>query len=267
MWTLLFFATLHADTGDLSLDEWDPYGQGEAPDWAVASEVLVVEGGHSFSQAKGELEGTLRGLGYGDRKRSGEWTIYLSDEAWYPKVMLHDSGYMMIKRRGVHFSLPEVGDWGGLEKPLELALCIVQPTACIRVQGLFASRRRLRWKDQQVVDATRTQLGSLQDRIAEDALRRRLVESLESLNRVWREGVDTSGRSHLSSHQERRAWLIERWIEPAANTWGDQVRQQIEGFIDDVVQVSEHPFLAQEIHAANERRKTERPFQPVAPLH
>ena len=152
---LLLVAPCWADTGLEGLENWDPFQQGDAPDWATPGETLVVNPGNHIAQKRKELGGALRDLGYGDMKRRGEWSVYLADPPWYPKVMVHDSGYMMIKRRGVHFKLPEVADWGGLEKPLELALCLVQPTSCIRIHGLLVSKRRLRWKEQEVVDQTR----------------------------------------------------------------------------------------------------------------
>jgi hypothetical protein len=196
-------------------------------------------------------------------KRRGEWSVYLAEPPWYPKVMIHDSGYMMIKRRGVHFKLPEIADWGGLEKPLELALCLVQPTSCIRVHGLLVSKRRLRWKEQEVVDKTRKQMASFQDSIADANLAERIAGLVEILNLLWREGIQPQNSERLESPEARRRAIVEMWQALASNQWGDTVRSHIEVYVDDVVQVSTTPFTREEVDEANKERQSERVLEPV----
>ena len=252
-----------ADTGLEGLDDWDPFQQGAPPDWATPGEILVVGPGNNVAQKREELGGALRDLGYGNMKRRGDWSVYLADAPWYPKVMVHDSGYMMIKRRGVHFKLPEIADWGGLEKPLEVALCLVQPTSCIRVHGLLVSKRRLRWKEQEVVDQTRKQMTAFQDSIANANLAERIAGLVEVLNLLWREGIQPEATERLESPQARRLAIVEMWQALASNHWGDTVRSHIEVFVDDVIQVSSTPFTQEEVEKANQGRQSERVFEPV----
>ena len=252
-----------ADTGLEGIEQWDPFQQGDAPDWATPGETLVVSSGNHVAQKRAELGGALRDLGYGNMKRRGEWSIYLAEAPWYPKVMVHDSGYMMIKRRGVHFKLPEIADWGGLEKPLELALCLVQPTSCVRVHGLLTSKRRLRWKEQEVVDQTRKQMIAFQDSIADANLAERTAGLAEVLNLLWREGIQPGASERLKSPEARRRAIVEMWQLPAANRWGDTVRSHIEVYVDDVVQASSAPFTPEEVRQANKGRQSERVFEPV----
>jgi hypothetical protein len=260
---LLFGTPSWADTGLVDLENWDPYQQGDAPAWAVPGETIVVNSGNQVAQKRVELAAGLKDLGYGNTKRRGEWTVYLADPPWYPKVMVHDSGYMLLKRRGVHFKLPEVADWGGWEKPLELALCLVQPTSCIRVHGLMVSKRRLRWKEQEVVDQTRRQMNAFQDAIADASLAERVAGLVEILNQLWRQGIRPNEAQRVETAALRRQALVEMWQEPASNPWGDTIRSHIEVFVDDVVQTSPHPFTAEEIAEANKGRRSERRFDPI----
>lgn len=257
-----------ADTGFPDLENWDPYQQGEMPDWAVPGETLVVNSGNHVAQKRKELAAELKGLGYGNLKRRGEWTVYLAEPPWYPKVMVHDSGFMVIKRRGVHFKLMEIADWGGLEKPLELALCLVQPLSCVRINGLLVSKRRLRWKEQEVVDKTRKQMTAFQDALADASLAQRVAGLVEILNGLWREGIlrggiRPNGSEILGTSALRRQAIVKMWQEPASNRWGDTIRSHIEIFVDDVVQASLHPFTAEEVAEANRGRQSERRFEPV----
>lgn len=252
-----------ADTGLDGIEQWDPYQQGDVPDWATPGETLIVNPDNNISKRRGELGGALGALGYGEMKRRGEWSVYLSDAPWYPKVMVHDSGYMMIKRRGVHFKLPEIADWGGLEKPLEVALCLIQPTSCIRIHGLLVSKRRLRWKEQEVVDKTRREMMAFQDSLADAGLATRIAGLVEVLNLLWRNGIQPDSDLILKDAPARRQAIIALWQAPASNRWGDTVRSHIEIFIDDVVQASDTPFLPAEIAQANKRRQSERILEPV----
>jgi hypothetical protein len=265
LWLVLFTDTgpAFADTGLDGLEQWDPYQQGQAPDWATPGETLIVNPDNNVSRSRGELGGALGGLGYSEMKRRGDWTIYLAEPPWYPKVMVHDSGYMMIKRRGVHFRLPDLADWGGLEKPLEVALCLIQPTSCIRIHGLLVSKRRLRWKEQEVVDKTRREMMAFQDSLADAGLASRIAGLVEVLNHLWRDGVQAGTEVVLDGAPAKRQAIIDMWQAPASNRWGDTVRSHIEVFIDDVVQVSDTPFLLEEIVRANKGRQTERVLEPV----
>ena len=244
--------------------EADPYEQGALPEWAVAGETIVVESSQTVGRSRAELAGRLRDLGYGKKKVRGDWEIYVSDSPWYPQVMIHKSGYMRIKRRPVHFKLPDVADWGGFEKPLEVALCLVQPTSCIRFQGLLVSRRRLRHKEQEVVDQTRGELARFQDSIANAALSERMAGMNEVLVRLWTQGVHPDFDEPIVSPEQKREALAGLWLEPADNAWGDRVRAHIEVFVDDVVQASDSPFTREEIATVNAEGLGRR-FEPLAP--
>ena len=217
----------------------------EWPEWADPLGETIVVTPESVHERRSELEGALSNIGYGRVVRDGEWTTYLAGPSWYPKVMLHESGFMVIKRRGLHFTWPDVADWGGLETPLEAAICIINPFACIRLEGLVTSRRRLRWKHQQVVDDTRSALVGFQDAIAAGALGSRLGETRQRLLTIW-EGTEEV------TYASRRSDIAQIWLEPLDNEWGAAIRYDVESFIEDFVQSSEHPYIAEEILTINE---------------
>jgi hypothetical protein len=222
----------------------------EWPEWADTLGETIVVTPESIHERRLELEGALSDIGYGRVVRDGEWTTYLAGPSWYPKVMLHDSGFMVIKRRGLHFTWPDIVDWGGLETPLEAAICIINPFACIRLEGLVTSRRRLRWKEQQVVDETRAAMIGFQDAIAAGALASRLGETRQRLLEIWEDNA--TERSYAS----RRLDIAGIWSEPLDNEWGAAIRHDVESFVEEVVQASEHPYLAEEIGAINESAPT-----------
>jgi len=229
-----------------ALAQADPQAPVDWPEWADPIGETIVVTPESIHERRAEFEGVLADIGYGRVVRDGEWTTYLAGPSWYPKVMLHESGFMQIKRRGVHFTWPDIVDWGGLETPLEAAICVINPFACIRVEGLVTSSRRLRWKEQEVVDDTRAALLGFQDAIAAGALASRLGETRERLITIW------EGDLTMDSFAVRRAAIAQIWLDPLDNEWGAAIRSDVESFILDVVQSSEHPYLSEEIASVNE---------------
>lgn len=246
----LLFSLLTAPMAE-EAEQWDPMGQGsELPEWLETEEETLVVTPESLHERRAELEGTIRELGFGEVRRDGEWTVYLSQVPWYPKVMVHDSGFMQIKRRGVHFIRPDVVDWGGWEIPLELSLCLVNPFACVRLDGLITSRRILRHKEQLVVDRTRESLGAFQDALQSRALHERLSQTREEIVGVW----EAAGEDAEAKAQARQV-IAQRWLDPVDNDWGAAIRETVEGFVEGSVQGSPFPFTDSEIAEINERHR------------
>ena len=74
------------------------------------------------------------------------------------------------------------------------------------------------------------------------------------LDTIWLSGIDPLTEEKIPDYSERRALLLEFWLAPADNTYGDAVRLVVEDYLLYMVQVSDHPLLQAEIDSINSRR-------------
>ncbi|MDP6934865.1 MAG: hypothetical protein QGG40_18230, partial [Myxococcota bacterium] len=113
--------------------------QGWEPD-----EGMVVFG-DGVDQARGTLDRTIRAQGYYRGERRGDRTVYLAKQAWKPKVVVHDEGFMVLRRGPVRLGMPrEAPPWTNLLCPLALP-------ACVRIGGQIISPRKLEHQRSRVI--------------------------------------------------------------------------------------------------------------------
>lgn len=222
-------------------------------------ETVIVDWQMQVVRARRELESTLEDLGWNqNRRRRGDWVIYTNPTPWKPMIMVHDDGWMKIRRRGVHFSRPDVGDLSGWEVPLELALCVIAPFACVHLEGLLVSDPILERQKQIVVSGSSAAVGAVADTIANRESSERLENLPVELDSIWLMGIDPLTDEKLPDFARRRALLLERWLTPADNPYGDAVRRAVEDYLSFMVQVSDHPLTQDEIDSTNTRRQCQR---------
>lgn len=251
MLSLLLLTGWSGDTGLLEPEE--TLFPGEAPE-----ETVIADWHTELARARNALDQQLESLGWSEHRRRGEWVIYTNPSPWKPKIKVHQDGWMEIRRRGVHVSRPEVADLNGWEVPLELMLCVVAPFACIHLEGLLVSDPILERQKQIVVHGATDAMQHVADTLADRYSSERLENLPIELDSIWLMGVDPLSQASLVEFSARRAALLERWLFPADNEHGDEVRKVVEDYLQFMVQSSEHPLTLAEIESANSRRQCER---------
>lgn len=222
-------------------------------------ETIVVTDEAEVKRRQAELVESLEGLGYEKKRGRDGRTVYVTDTPWEPKVIVDDDGWMIMRRRPVVLTDPDLPDhWWFSDTPVEYLTCVVAPHLCVRLGGLVISPKKLGHKKAAVVMASEDELRAWGDAIADHALSERLYEGLpEELDRIWYEGVTADGLT-LGAPEQRRAHILELWISRTDNRWGDAARGAIEAYMEYVIQESPHPYTAAEIEAANARRTCQR---------
>lgn len=228
------------------------------------SEEVIVIGDPAVEAAKQAVIDELKHLGY-DRKivDKGDRVILRHEKLWRGKVVLHEDGFYEHERQGVKMTTPPVG--GGDLDPvaahaLGAPLCIINPTACVRIGGLMVSKRKLAHEKTRTAQALQPSLTNWRDRIA-DARTRDTLEALpDRLENLWREGIPLLGDAPVPAWHERRAHLLEYWESRTDNAWGSQVRDAVAAFIRGEVMTSEHPFTRGEIEAFHARSTAAEPL-------
>jgi len=217
---------------------------------------LVVYGERLVDQARREVVETLEDLGYDyEVKSQGDRTIYRHPAAWYGEVVVHDDGWVQVKRQRIRVegrAVPwakrrgSVGAWLG---------CFVYPWGCIRVYGATVSRRKWMGTQTRTVADLQPKVERLGDRIADLETMRRVAELPARLEALWDHGTPlTAGAPVLATRPERRRAILEHWGTRTDTEWGRRVRETIMNFVVAVIQDGPDAFIQSEITAFNAGR-------------
>ncbi|MCB9758417.1 MAG: hypothetical protein H6739_01120 [Alphaproteobacteria bacterium] len=229
----------------------------EAPDLEI-----MVFGESDVIQARQEVEQRLLDMGYTKGRRRGDRTVYVNEVNYKPKVIVHDDGWMYMRRQPPRIEAPEIDAWFSDVPVVKWMPCLVVPTACVRVGGWVISPRKYAHHKEFVVEGTKDEMRAYADAIAGLALNERIYEELPGqLDLIWYGGIHPADARPLSTFAERRAVILELWESRADNIYGDAVREAIELYIAYEVQASEHPFTEEEIRRVNAERHCQRALE------
>ncbi len=264
--TALLPAALARDTGldteDLALPGDEAFERDGLFDFEVPEgETIIVTDEAEVRRRQEQLVESLEELGYKKKRGRDGRTVYVTDTPWEPKVIVDDDGWMIIRRRPIVLTDPDLPDhWWFSDTPLEYLSCVVAPQLCVRLGGLVISKKKLGHRKAAVVAASEDELRAWGDAIADRALSQRIYEELPAeLDRIWYEGVGADGEP-IGGPRERRERILELWLSRTDNRWGDAARGAIEAYMEFVIQESGEPYTAEEIEAANARRTCRRPL-------
>ena len=217
-------------------------------------ETIIVTDEAEVAAARQELTEALAIGGYQKKRSRDGRTIYVAEAPWKPKVVVDEEGWMIMRRRPVVFTKPDLPDSWFADTPLEYLTCVIAPPLCVRIGGAVISERKLNHRKAEVVAHVGDELTAWSDAKAGLYAQARLFEEIpNALDRVWYEGL-TPEDEPLPELVDRKAWVLDLWMTRADNDWGDAARGVVEDFMAYVVQSSNAPFTAQEIAAANARR-------------
>jgi hypothetical protein len=230
-----------------SAQELPPSEEPERAD--LASEEIIVYGEQRVAQARQAVVAELSELGYGaevvDR---GDFVVYRNEDAWKGEVVLHDDGWVRVKRQPLRVEGRQM-PWARLNSPGAWAGCFVWPWLCVRWTGATLSHRRWMGVEKRTTTEIDPQVRELGDRVADLAVAHTVQDLPAQLEALWTNGTPLSGEGTLATYEERRAALLDYWGSRTDTVWGDEVKRAVEAFVYGVVQSSDHPFTTEELDA------------------
>lgn len=240
----------------------DDTGADEVDDevWVVAERRLAV--------ARDGIHRTLKERGHVRIWRLGQRSWYLNSKLWKPGVVVHDQGFVRMRGRpALPLFVPasptpgdtvtQIYDPYGSRELIDEGMHTPPPQTF-----LLQHRSRIRNQKARLAADLEPWLAQLRDAHWGMARAQRQLALRDALSRAWFDGLDEVGQP-LDSYRSRRAALAARWLDTADGTEGDWARSQIEAFIDEEVQGSDHPFRPDEIAQIQRDSPHQRPFVPL----
>ena len=245
-----------APGGDESTDEDDEFYE------------VVVYGEILVERARRQVMTELRARGFDEVVDKGDHVIMRHGSHWKGEVLIYDDGSVRMRRQRPRVESPETR-WGDAGSAVSYLSCIYQPFKCVRVGGVFVSRRKFHAQKGRTLQPIADDVQVLGDRVADLATEHKVNELPERLEALWVDGVPLEGEEHLATPAERRVALLDYWESRTETAWGERVRVGVEAFVRAEVQNSEFPFTEAEIDAFNAQRTCtraldlERPWDEV----
>ena len=211
-------------------------------------ETVIVYGNRAVHKARDELTQKLRSEGYSRHVREGNVTIYKHTIPYRPQVLLHDDGWVYLRRQPPRIHAPghSFADQGN---KLNYLWCIPTfGTACVSLGGWLIGERKLSRLQGDVLDATRDEVATLNTAVMREHLLHRLnVDIPGDLTRIWTELALPADARH--------AILYAYWDSRTDGEAGDAARSAIRAYLIGVVQASSEPFSRRELDDLNAERK------------
>jgi hypothetical protein len=235
--------------------------EGDPSDAPPPTEPVRVDGGEMViyavelaKQARDELIRDAKALGYAEVHEKDGRTILRHELPWKGEIAVFDDGRVEFKRQPMQFEPPFKK-----KTPAAYLVCIWLP-ACIRPGGQLVSPRRLHGYEREVWAELSDDIDTLNARIADVAVDRKVDDLPARLYRLWNDGVPLEGEASLATWEERRAAILRFWDTRTENDWGLAVRRAVEAFVHGEVMPSEHPFTAAEREVFEIKRQSNFPF-------
>lgn len=225
----------------------------------AAMEIIVTDE-RAVQEARQVVDEELREMGYTKTRRRDDRTVYLHETGWRNKVIVHDDGWMYMRKRPPHIKKPEkAGAWWDGVPVVEWTPCLVAPFACVSVGTLGVRPKLVEQDKERVVESAGRDVVAFADAIAGRELAIKVFEVIpERLDAIWYEGVDPERSVSYPTPEERRRAILEFWISRTDNEYGDAVRVAVEQYMLYEIQTSATPYTADEIAWANATRRCER---------
>jgi hypothetical protein len=210
------------------------------------------------ARARDAVVQQLRADGYHRSERKDGYTIYHNDIAYHPRVILHDDGWIEVKREAIRFHAPG-RKFANEGSKLEYLWCVLALPLCISPGGQVMSKTKLDAYKEDVYNDTHDTMTQLNNAVAANAMRRRLNQDIPAqLEQIWNDPQRPL--------EERKALLLAFWDTRTDTPEGEQARQAAENFLSAVVQTSGTPISRAELDAFNARHTAPRPLDlPVKP--
>jgi hypothetical protein len=256
----LFFIFLSfAQEPESSSEAGEQSAEVETSGVEVGVEEVVVYGEVRVIQARKRVESKLKYGGYTLKEQKGDRTVFRHVTPWRGKVILHDDGWVKVKRQGLRI---EGREWSFADRnsPEAWAMCVLTPWRCVRTGGFSVSKRKFQHYEGAAAELTVGEAEQWSARIADLSIDRKLELLDASLVLLWLEGLPLDGEVHIDTVIERRATILEYWSSRTDTVWGDRVRDAVAAFIRGEIQYSDFPYTDNEMMVFNEGKNSRERF-------
>jgi len=207
---------------------------------------IIVYGESPADKAKRELVQRLDDLGYERALVRGDKTIIRHPDPWKGQFVLHEAGWMELRRQPIQVEGREVS-WAKRNAPLAWAGCVLWPHACVRVGGVAVSRRKFHGLKGRVLEHAQPLATAWGDAVADEVFEQKLVVLSGQLEALWQDGTPLVSGAALHTAHQRKAELLAYWDSRTDDRWGAQLRAAVRSFILGVVQTGDHRFTEAEL--------------------
>lgn len=210
---------------------------------------LVVYGELEVAKRRRALDHRLRAYGYRNGVKKNDRTIYRPEVAWKPTVVVHEEGFVIMRRSRIRFE-PWVK---GRSKVVWLSCIPPFGLMCIKLGGRMVSPARLHSQKERTLNVMDAPLDSWQEAIVanatEDRLHRQIPDELDAL---WTEGVRLGGArgEPLQTAEDRRQAIFAFWAGRSCTPEGAEARSVAALFLEYEVQSSPFPATRAEVARA-----------------
>ena len=228
---------------------------GEAQEPETASEEIIVHGEMEIIRKRARVVQNLKHLGYREVTRKNGRSIYRPRVPYKPTVILDDDAWMHVKRSPVRVDPP-----GKRDNKLRYLWCLPPFTitaACVQIGGQVISERKLAHFKNDVTRATNFEMNQWRDAVIAHAMDKRIGEEIpDMLDNVWEHGrTEDEDGPVLIETADRRKVILEFWASRSCVPAGQEARDVVADFINEVIQYSDTPATTSEIRAANEKQQ------------
>jgi hypothetical protein len=238
---------------------------GQEPEDGDEPEEIIVYGELLVARARKTVEREIKSEGYTEIIERGDKVIFRHPLTWKGEVVLHDDGWMEVRRQRVRFEGREM-PWAEKNSPLAIAGCFVYPWMCIRPGGIMVGKRKYRAQEGRTLSEVHHEAEEWAARIADLSVDHKMNTLPDQLTALWNDGTPVEGEgSPIADYADRRKALLAFWESRTDTEWGERIREGVEAFIRAEVQHSEHPFSDDEIAAFNEESIASRPISLARP--
>lgn len=222
----------------------------------TSGEVMVIQAHRELERTRAALEQAILAQGFRRLVDRQGRTVFPRPALWKTKVVLYDDGRIELRTRGLVPMMILPSYTAEEDKGEE------EVTVMLHGAGLISGPRTVQKVESQLLEAVEPALVQWRDALWAEGLAVRRTALREELREVWTEGRSPDGQV-LPEPAQRRAWILEAWLNTSDNEAGEAVRAEIEVFLDEVVQGSTTPLTPAEVEAVNARRAFERRLQPA----
>jgi hypothetical protein len=244
---------------------------GDPPHADAPDADLIVYGDLEVAAQRQQLDRHLRAMDYRVGIRRGDTTVYHPESPWKPTIVVHDEGFIRLKRSPVRFAPPGQST---SDSKLRYLWCLPPFTPmCVRIGGVVVSDKKLQHQKTRIVEGTQGDVHAWTEAIVARNMVKRVGEDIpEQLDRLWRAGHSMStpltedAQEPIAHPDRRRADMLTFWANRTCTPEGDAVAEVVSLFLEYEVQASPWPATPSEVAKANAATSCDRRLQlPVGP--
>lgn len=228
----------------------DEGGAAAAPADQDTDFTVIVIGQQQVRAARDQVVREMEALGWKTRRKRDGRVVFRGPEPWMGKMILNENGV-------VDFTTPSIAFGGTTGVDVDYSATprsnMDPQTGSAGVAIGFDGKKKAAALQAEIRAAVADDVATWQDMIRKRGFGR-MIESLpERLDAVWDKGEALDGGT-ASTPEARRKSILDYWASRTDTPEGRLVMRTIEGWLRNVVMLSEHPVTREEAAEAEAQR-------------